>query len=122
MFVCFAKSNLHYVLLEPLISVMREFGGVAVSGGSSGSWKGLRWCGFDDGSGRKRRVNQKSQFRFSGSTEISSDSLVPLLRAPCTPIGNETYALWEKREALLCIESTSNFVHRDRIYHDQALE
>ncbi|CAI9271871.1 unnamed protein product [Lactuca saligna] len=65
-FVRFAASNLHYVLPEPLNSVMREFGGGSGSGGSGGSWKGFGWGGFDGGGGRKRRVNRKSQFWFWG--------------------------------------------------------
>ncbi|KAL4578078.1 hypothetical protein LXL04_014194 [Taraxacum kok-saghyz] len=62
--VHFAASNLHYVLPEPLNAVVREFGGGSGSGGSGGSWKGFGWGGFDGGGGRKRRVNQKSQFLF----------------------------------------------------------
>lgn len=63
----FAASNLHYVLPEPLNSVMREFGGGDGGGGWSGggSWKGFGWGGFD---GRKRRVNKKSGFWFWGFT------------------------------------------------------
>ncbi|CAH1436805.1 unnamed protein product [Lactuca virosa] len=69
-FVRFAASNLHYVLPEPLNSVMREFGGGSGSGGSGGSWNGFGWGGFDGGGGRKRRVNRKSQFWFWGFATV----------------------------------------------------